>query len=65
MAATEFTMHGLTPVSSNVSWIVCSSGRQPNPNQQEFDAYLYAYQLDTTVSASPLALLGAAYAPFR
>ena len=62
MATTDFRLHGHNPTFEQCA---CSSGRQPNPNQQEFDAYLYAYQLDTTVSASPLALLGAAYAPFR
>ncbi|KAL0020943.1 hypothetical protein WJX79_003756 [Trebouxia sp. C0005] len=41
------------------------TGRQPDPNKQSYDAFLYAFLIDISYNASPLAFLNATYAPFR
>ena len=41
------------------------TGRQPDPNKHSYDAFLYAFLIDISYNASPLAFLNATYAPFR
>lgn len=41
------------------------TGRQPDPDRNSYDAYLYAFLIDISYNASPLAFLNATYAPFR
>lgn len=60
-------------VSITVSWLVCqqrvicgcSTGRQPDPERTSYDAYLYAFLIDVSLNASPLAFLSATCAPVR
>ena len=43
----------------------CRTGRQPDPNRTSYDAYLYAFLIDVSLNASPLAFLSATCAPVR
>lgn len=43
----------------------CRTGRQPDPNRTSYDAYLYAFLIDVSLNASPLAFLNATCAPVR
>ncbi|KAL3133406.1 hypothetical protein ABBQ38_007274 [Trebouxia sp. C0009 RCD-2024] len=41
------------------------TGRQPDPERTSYDAYLYAFLIDVSLNASPLAFLSATCAPVR
>ena len=43
----------------------CRTGRQPDPNRTSYHAYLYAFLIDVSLNASPLAFLNATCAPVR
>ena len=43
----------------------CRTGRQPDPNRTSYDAYLYAFLIDVSLNASPLAFFSATCAPVR
>ena len=43
----------------------CRSGRQPDPDRTSYDAFLYAFLIDVSLNASPLAFLNATCAPVR
>ena len=43
----------------------CRTGRQPDPNRTSYDAFLYAFLIDVSLNASPLAFLSVTCAPVR